>query len=228
MCFEVSSVSCGRCCADKTTYACVRRIRVYGEDTWYLFPEESQKCSSHKSLCDLPSVKVAINSIKTRGQFRNVNVTLPADVMKLYRDEDGNFIFNNFLLSETKISVSTSTEFSESKLSSSFKNESLKETLKHFLLEKFSAKNKNAASWCYLFEKECSRFSLSGSKQIEMFKSCLEPSMSDWFVINQRKLGITADWKSWRADLISTSGDTSWKLIRYVFNFKYINGSYVD
>lgn len=213
--------------ADKTTYISVRRIRVLDEENWYAFPEELQKITLHKSLAELPSVKSAVTSIRTRGQYRNVNVTLPAEVVKLYRDEDDNFIFNNFFLPETRIVTSSSTE-SSSEPKSPSKDESLKEILKHFLLEKFSPKNKNPASWCDLFEKECSRFSVSGSKQIEIFKSCLESSMSDWFSINQRKLGITAEWKSWRADLVSTFGDTSWKPIRYAFNFKYLNGSYVD
>lgn len=222
----------------KTTSVMIRRIRLMDAETWYIFPEEYQKLSNHPQLALLSPVKAAASVLKTRGQYRNVNVTLPTDVEKLYIDEDENFIFKDFLLPESRIGVSTSATSSSdpaiSELVSSLnkitedKEESVKAILKHFLVEKFSARNRNVEAWCQSFEKESERFSLTGQRQIEVFKSCLDISLADWFSINQKRLGLTAPWKDWKSDLISTFGDSSWKPIRYAFNFKYFSGSYID
>ncbi len=76
--------------------------------------------------------------------------------------------------------------------------ESVKDILKHFLIEKFSSKNKKVEAWCDLFEKESLRFDLSGSKQIEVFKSCLDTGMADWYAVSQRKLPISTEWSKWK------------------------------
>lgn len=100
------------------------------------------------------------------------------------------------------------------------KKESVKEILKHFFLEKLSKTNKNVESWCSLFEKECSRFSgMTERKKIEVFKSCLEPNMEDWFVLNHRVLPAEAKWSDWKATLLTTFGDNSWVTISYAFNY---------
>ncbi|XKL64590.1 hypothetical protein PGB90_003298 [Kerria lacca] len=60
------------------------------------------------------------------------------------------------------------------------KEESVKEILKHFLIQNFSPKNKNVEAWCEIFEKESARFNLVGQKQIEVLKLCLHhPTMND-------------------------------------------------
>ncbi len=220
---------------DKTTSVSCKGIRNFGEECWYLFPEEYQKMQFHKALMELSPVKNAVAVLKSRGQFRTVKVTLPDELAKLYRDDDGNFVFKDFLLGEARSgSVMQSAESKIDELVSSLarvaepKEESVKEILKHFLVEKFSPKNKNVEAWCELFEKESLRFRLSGQKQIEVLKSCLDESMGDWFVVNQRRLDNSAVWKDWKAKLVSTFGDSSWKPVRYAYNFKYISGSYID
>ncbi len=165
-----------------------------------------------------------------------MNITLNPDLKKLYVDEEGNFIFKDYLLAETKF-ASTNPAQPEStmdELIASFskvvsdKQESVKDIMKHFLIEKLSPKNKNVESWCEMFEKESSRFNLTGQRQIEIFKSCLDPSMEDWFSVNQRRLPSSAQWTDWKAKLIVTFGDSSWKPIRQAFNFRYLSGSYID
>ncbi|XKL59932.1 hypothetical protein PGB90_000948 [Kerria lacca] len=189
--------------------------------------------SAHKPLIEISSFKAAVSSLKSRGQYRNVNVTLSEDILKAYMDGDFNFIFNGFLLPEARSSQPTS-DPNIGELISAFskisaqKEESVKEIVKHFLLEKFSSKNVNVESWCDQFEKESARFSLSGTKQIEVLKSFLDLSMTDWFAMGQRKFELDAGWKIWKADLIETFGDSSWKSIRYAYNFKYFSGSFVD
>lgn len=78
---------------DKTTATVINRIRLCGDDTWFAFPVEFQKLSYHKNLLELGPLKYAISGLKSRGQYRNVNVTLPTELERLYVDDDGNFIF---------------------------------------------------------------------------------------------------------------------------------------
>lgn len=213
----------------------MKRVCQFEADTWFSFPEEFQKISFHDSLSKLPSFKSAVNSLRARGHFCIVNVSLPAEISKLYLDEDENFVFKDFMLPETRfVSTTPNPESGLTDLVSSLnkavgdKQESLKEILKHFLLEKFSSKNKNVEAWCDQFEKECSRFSLTGLKQIEVLNSCLDVSMADWFSVVQRKAGLDAPWNTWRQELILSFGDSSWKPVRSAFSYKYLNGSYID
>lgn len=223
--------------SDKTTNILVKRVRAYDEDIWYTFPDEFQKLDVHKALAELGPIKSAIKSLKSRGQFRSVLVSLAGDLEKTYVDNEGNFIFQDFMLAEyypapgqpppaQPTGISDLTECL-SKLAGE-KEEPVKDIIKHFLVEKFSSKNKNVEAWCESFEKESSRFKLTGQRKIEVFKSCLDSSMSAWFAISQRKLGISAEWDLWKADLISAFGDNSWKSIRHAFEFRYLNGSYIE
>ncbi|KAK7584084.1 hypothetical protein V9T40_006737 [Parthenolecanium corni] len=220
---------------DKTTSVVLKRIRSFDNETWFSFPEEYQKLAHHKSLMEIAPIKGATSVLKARGQYRSVNATLTEAVAKQYVDDDGNFVFKEHYLAETRfITTPTSSDpkmdelvSSLSKISES-KEESVKDIMKHFLIEKFSQKNKNVEAWCDLFEKESKRFNLTGFKQIEVLKSCLDPAMSDWFSVNQRRLDSTAVWKDWKEKLISTFGDNSWKPIRYAYLYKYMSGSYID
>lgn len=216
----------------KDDYVTVRRICAFDEHTWFSFPEEHHKLSNHKELAKLTPIKSAVAVLKSRGQYCTVNVSLTDSVKKLYEDEAGNFIFKNFFLGETNFS-------SQSQLSYDLKldelvcclskphPESIKDILKYFSVEKFSTKNKNVEAWCYRFQKESSRFDLSGQKQIEIFKSYLDSSMDDWFSVNQRRLPSDADWSIWKKQLLSTFSDHSWKPIKYAFNYKFLNGSLI-
>lgn len=222
--------------AEKTTILKLKRIREADSETWFSMPEDSQALNTHKSIADLAPVKSASSSIKTRGQFRNVNVIFSPDIEEKYRDEAGNFLYNGYLLPEFQLPSPQSSEPGSgipelvaclTKIAEK-KDDSLKETMKHFLVEKFSTKNKNVVAWIDGFEKEALRFSLKGSKLIEVFRLCLDSSMNDWFLSSQKKLGIDSPWKMWKEDLISTFCDLSWKPVRFAYNFRYLNGSYVD
>ncbi len=221
--------------SDKTTITSVKRIRQFETETWYTFPEEFQKLSLHDPLTKLPSFKSAVNSLRARGNFRTVNITLPAETAALYMDEDKNFVFKDFMLPETQfMATQPVSEPGVTELVSSLKTavgekpESIKEILKNFLLQKFSSKDKNIEAWCDRFEKECSRFSVSGQKQIEILNSCLDVSMVDWFSVAQRKIGLAAPWETWRQEMISAFGDLSWKPVRADFYYKFLNGSYIE
>lgn len=223
---------------DKDSFVAVRRVRLFDSESWFLIPDEFVKISHHEELAKLPAIKSAIAVLKSRGQYRNVNVSLPDAVRDMYCDEDGNLIFKSLLLGEAAvrspsqvpaISHESPSKFDElvSALSQP-RPESIKDILKHFLVEKFSPKNKNVEAWCELFEKESARFGLSGQKQIEVLKSCLDPGMCDWFSVNQRRLSSDSDWSVWKKQLLSTFSDHSWRPIRYAYNFKFLNGSLID
>lgn len=81
------------------------------------------------------------------------------------------------------------------KLSAS-KEDPVKEVLEHLLIEKFSSKSKNVESCFDCFEKESTRFSLTGRRQIEVFKSCLDSSLNNSFIVTQQNLPIDAQWSS--------------------------------
>ncbi len=162
-------------------------------------------------------------------------MTLKKYVADLYLDEDGNFIFREYLLAETKfVKVTPSPtqseilDWSQSLARLAEREESIKSILKHFMIEKFTTKNKNVEAWLMAFEKESARFALEGGKQIEVFKSCLDSTMTDWFAVCQNKIGMEAPWESWKKNLILTFGDSSWKPVRCAYLYKYLTGSYID
>jgi len=78
----------------KTTVRRIKTIQLVGEDRVYEFLPELQDKDLHKKLFTLPVIKDAGNSLKARA-WRNVAVTLPEEIKKLYFDEDNNarFIF---------------------------------------------------------------------------------------------------------------------------------------
>jgi len=212
----------------------IQRIRVIGDENWYSFPENLQLKEKHSKLIQIPAMKTGLNALKARGHHRTIKVTLPTDVQTLYFDSEENIVFNDFMLPETRFKVDPPKPSSKmEELVQSFSQianraESVKSILSHFMIEKFSAKNKNVESWCSSFEQESLRFELSAEKQIEVFKSCLDDSLLDWFVVCQKKVGINASWETWKTNLIKTYGDSSWKPVNYAFTFQYLSGSYVE
>lgn len=214
--------------AEKTTMVKIKRIRHF-DSTWFGFPESLQPISCHKQLLELPIVKAAAGAIKgTRGHYRNILVLLSEELAKVYMDELGNFMFADFVLGEINVVSSSNPPVLVSEQQAVEKSESVSSILKHFIIEKFSPKNKNVEAWIAVFEKESARFKLSGAKQIEVFRSCLDPSLAEWFNLTQRKIGLDAGWGLWRTDFIDTFNDVSWNAIRYAFNYKFLNGSLTE
>ncbi|XKL59931.1 hypothetical protein PGB90_000947 [Kerria lacca] len=222
----------------KTNVCTVRRVRFMGSSEWYGFPAELQPISVHADLLKQPAIKSAVSSLKVRNHFRNINITLPADVFSLYVDADENFIFGEHVLGEVTVAPTAETSDASSsaltsmticlqKLSSS-KEESLKEILRHILLKKFHPKNRNVEAWSDRFEKEISRFKLTGRLQIEVLKSCLDPSLNNWFVVTQENLPTDAEWPVWRQELVSNFGDNSFRAVCAAIGFRFIGGFLID
>ncbi|KAF6202627.1 hypothetical protein GE061_003026 [Apolygus lucorum] len=166
----------------KTTVVNLKRIRIYDEDVWYHIPEDFQKVSAyHSALAAMGPVKSALNAIKNRGQYRSVKVTVSQVIADTYLDKDENFEFGGVMLEE--VVVGTESHPPDPKMAElalclqRFKPpESVKDILEHFLVEKFSPKNRNVKAWCELFEKESSRFSLTGKG----FDNRYHPEASCW------------------------------------------------
>lgn len=215
----------------------IKRVKLFESEDWFSFPSQYQKLSCHASLMQLPIMINAKSSLQSRGHYRCVNVALSKELSAKYLDEMNNFVFESFMLPETQFLSNTESSSADPRLDQLVsclskvaepKEESVKEILKHFLIEKFTSKNRNVVAWCALFEKESKRFGLKGLKQIEVLKSCFDPSMNDWFAVQQRKFPESAGWSDWKEKLISTFGDNSWSSIRYAFLYSYVGGSLIN
>jgi len=223
---------------NKTNVTLIRRLRFADSPTWFGFPGELQLLSAHGDLLKVPVLKSAVSSLKSRGNYRNVNVTLPQEIYELYVDLDGNFVFNDHVLGEVDVVARSSMPESQSSTLDSMvscleklstpKEDSVKEILRHILLEKFHPKNRNVESWCDRFERELIRFNLVGRRQIEVLKSCLDPSLINWFIVTQENLPSDAEWLLWRQELVSNFGDSSFSPICSAIGYRYQSGSYID
>lgn len=178
---------------NKTSAIKVKKIRNVDEELWYGFPKDFQDISMHQQLFELQIMKTAKGSLKSRGQYRNIKLELSDELAPLYLDGGGNFVYKGFMLAELEnreTEIQSSPEVSSligalTKISN--KKESINKIVKHFLIEKFSAKNKNVQAWINQFEKECERFEVEDAVRIEAFRLCLDSSVLDWFLTMQKK-----------------------------------------
>jgi hypothetical protein len=73
-----------------------KTIKLPNENTTFIFPDVYQDESHHKQLLEISTIKNACKSMTKENQYRNLTVTLPADVARLYLDSEGNFVFKDF------------------------------------------------------------------------------------------------------------------------------------
>lgn len=76
----------------------VKSIRLASENITYIFPPELQYQKLHNNLFNLNTIKNACKSMSKRGQFRNISVTLPEEIIPLYFDDEKNTVFNEVYL----------------------------------------------------------------------------------------------------------------------------------
>jgi len=227
----------------KTNGVCLDRLRLADDDIWHGIPSEIQRLSTiHSKLAAYPAVKLAVNGMKVRHQWRTVNITLSDEDRKLYVDDDDNYRFGDHFLDQVAPPSSTTPSVTSNPLVQKFdemnsvlakavaiKEDTVKDILKYFFLPKLSKSDKDAASWCMKFEKECSNFpSLTERKKVELFKNCLEDDLQDWFDVTHQVLPADAKWDDWKIKVIKNFTDKSWLTIGHAIMFRYISGSYVD
>src|SRR5579863_6400862 len=83
------------------TVNCVESIRNPQDNVCYLFRDQVE--SHHVELFQLATVKNATRCLRKTGQYRNLNVTLPDELIGTYMDADYNFVFNSVYLEECDI-----------------------------------------------------------------------------------------------------------------------------
>ncbi len=151
----------------KMTVVRLKRIQVSSEAEIYSFPNNAQTPKDHQKLFETAIMKNDVKSLKTRGQFRNLNVTLSEELAALYFDSEGNVQFNGEYLDQ----ITDQKQINPVTLSSEVierKTKSLHSITKDFVLDKFSGKNQNAKLWLETFIRECVRMEvLSNSQQID-------------------------------------------------------------
>lgn len=100
----------------RTTVVKVKTIQIIGQEEIFLFPG------------DLDIVKKVVNSLKTRNKFRNVIVSLTAEMQAIYQDEEENVIFNDEYLKEAPpVALSAQADGPDKSSRSLAKNTELKE-----------------------------------------------------------------------------------------------------
>ncbi|KAK9872560.1 hypothetical protein WA026_018695 [Henosepilachna vigintioctopunctata] len=93
------------CLDANTTIVKVLTVQLEKEDKFFQFPTEYQLKEHHRKLFDTSVVRNVTKSMKTRGNFRNVWVTLINELKDNYLDEEGNVCFKGLYLDEAQACV---------------------------------------------------------------------------------------------------------------------------
>lgn len=124
----------------KTTVVKVTAIQLEGESTIFKFPTNKQLKEHHPKLLDTNIVKNVVKSMKTRGKFWNVRITLENGLEVEYIDEEGNVCFNDDYLDELQTYIAPEQSLQPQPIT----NKPLHSVMKNMVLEKFSGKSQNA------------------------------------------------------------------------------------
>lgn len=231
---------------DGSTALGVTEIQPVSSGITYVFPSKLQHQSYHKELFANGTVS---NGIKGISKVRNVRVTLPDDLAKLYFDEEGNAVFSTCFLDEklpgvptekTESSVSMNDKLIEilQKLSTAPKddlptnskltNESdLSGIEKRMSLQLFNGRQK-ADEWLSCFEAECSRCKVTDSvAKVKCMRLFLSGTAAEWHQATGKKLSET-EYDQWKASFRTVFTDRGWANVAYAYSFKYVAGSLVE
>lgn len=194
-------------------------------------PEEFQSISLHAELTSTEVYKKVKKTLTRRGATRRVWISLNEDILRIYKDEDGNIQFKDFLLEQieniqtesiTPPSTSTSAE-----AQSEFHN--MKHISEKFVIEKFNGKNVNVLQWMETFENECTRLNIKKDiYKIELLRLFLQNSCTDWYSSMLIKNTLDSGWENWKKNFCDTYADKGWTPVKHAFEFKYINGYLID
>lgn len=211
----------------------------------YAFPLEDQDEEKHQELFSIAIIKNCCKGMTKPGQYRNINVTLPKNIVPLYFDEEKNLKFNNGYLDEeieeennsNSISPSTSNKREEQllKLISTLTTQlgrnnqvNLGDIKNLFILDNFQG-HENAEKWIFLFEQECERHQVDrDERKIQILRLFMEGSAKEWYNSMLYRLSIKETWAAWRNSFLKTYPDKSWDKVCYAFKFHYINGSILE
>uniref|UniRef100_A0ABD2WAX8 Retrotransposon gag domain-containing protein n=1 Tax=Trichogramma kaykai TaxID=54128 RepID=A0ABD2WAX8_9HYME len=222
----------------KSTIICLVSIGTEKGETFVL-PTEYQPAQLHSVLCETAAYGRVKNSLKKRGQYRKVWITLEENLKEVYLDKEENVIFEDILLEEwieDKESVSEADDSLKKLLekvmeekSSNSEVRNLSKIAQDFMIEKFDGRNLNANQWMEEFEEECERcVVVEDRRKIEILKFFLERASADWYSCMLIKFTVQSVWTEWKKKFCETFGNKGWAPIRYAFTFRYQTGSLLD
>ncbi|XP_043270946.1 uncharacterized protein [Venturia canescens] len=211
----------------KTTIVKVKTIQLVGQPEIFQFPRELQTSDQHPQLFENAVTKGVVRSLKIRNKFRNVTITLTEGKLKeIYLDDEGNVAFNGYYLEEAQASAPISLQ------SSSIENQTHEKPIhsvaKNIILEKFNGKNFNAGAWMEMFVTECKRLDIRENRFSEVLRLFLEGPALEWFAIFLKTNSLSHAWEFWNNSFVDTFGQKAWSEIAYAYNFKYLNGSFLE
>lgn len=212
----------------KTTIVKVLTIQLEGEDTAFQFPKEYQSKEGHPDLFGTSVVKNVVKSMKTRGKFRNIWITLTNELKDHYLDEEGNVCFDGTYLDEAQTLVTHNPVLPKPSQSEPVENKSLHSVVKDMILDKFSGKNQNARVFLNLFVQECNRLKIENARFPEVLRLFLEGPALDWFLAFLKTHTISRPWEFWQNSFLDTFAEMSWAEINYAYTFRFINGPLLD
>lgn len=205
----------------------IKSIQVL-DDEIFEFPPNFQPIEKHKELVSLSSIKSALKSLRTRNQYRNIKVTLPKEIAKLYFDVEGNACFCEEYLPEMLDTVKQSSSNSTPPVAlENVKKNSMRSITKDMIFEKFNGKNANSQTWLKLFILECDRLGIEVHQRVEVLRLFLEGTAAEWFVATWTLMAY-ATWSEWSEVFLDNFGEKGWSEVISAFNFKYIGGSYSE
>ncbi|XP_072384038.1 uncharacterized protein [Diabrotica undecimpunctata] len=185
-------------------------------------PDEFKQVNKHTYISRSSLFTKVKNSLKKRGQKRNVWIPLDDELRKIYLDEGENLQFGDQYLEEKLQPAAVSYE--------DLPNiQNVGKLTEKFLIEKFSIKMPNVRQWMEEFEKECVRFEiLNDEDKIESLRHLLEKQCLDWYGSMLIKYTVKSDWKTWKTNFCDTYEKKGWSQIKYAFTFKYQTGSLLE
>lgn len=205
----------------------------------YLIPPCFQAAKHHLQLVTLPEFLKIKKTLQRRGHNRKVWISMPSDVLALYKDDAGNMVFNDYLLQEMTQVTSQSIidrklveileKVSDKSNVNKEKHNNLSKLNEKFVLKKFDNKITNAKQWLQSFESECTRFDLNGdTEKISALRLFLNDSENDWYESMLIKHSLNSLWKIWQVSFLNTFADKSWSSVMYALSFKHLNGSLLE
>ncbi|XP_044760298.1 uncharacterized protein LOC123317753 [Coccinella septempunctata] len=203
----------------KSTIVKVKTIQLMDQPEIFRFPNDKQSSLHHKQLFDTNVVKNVVKSLKIRNKFRNVMITLDAELQGIYMDEEGNVAFNDEYLEEVSPL--------ENPTKTGIQGKSTRSLAKDMIIENFNGQNFKASTWIRLFVQECIRVGITQDKYAETLRLFLTDSAVNWFNVCMKQNSLN-NWELWNNSFIETFSVQSWTDIAYAYNFKYLNGSLLD
>lgn len=205
----------------KSTVIKVKSIQLVGQEEIFLFPHDKRTSAHHIKLFNTTTVKNVVKSLKTRNKFRNVLITLTEELQSVYLDEEGNVVLGEEYLEEaTTIQVNDRNP--------NIIERSSRSLAKDIVLEKFNGDNFKANTWLLMFVRECNRVGIDENKYAETLRLFLEKSALDWFNVFLKENTLQNDWENWNNAFLETFSVQSWADIAYAYDYKYLNGSFLE